>query len=71
MKTESKPLITVYYVSLRSFFLGSSQTRAGSTTLRGEQGEVHNQYEGEQNQLAKGSSFSDLGLDDSFTAWDD
>lgn len=71
MKTYSKPLITVYYVSLRSFFLGSSQTRAGSTTLRGEQGEVHNQYEGEQNQLAKGSSFSGLGLDDSFTAWDD
>lgn len=47
MKTYIKPLITVYYVSLRSFFLGSSQTRAGSTTLRGEQGEVHNQYEGE------------------------
>ena len=68
MKTYIKPLITVYYVSLRSFFLGSSQTRAGSTTLRGE---VHNQYEGEQNQLAKGSSFPDLGLDDSFSAWDD
>lgn len=71
MKTYIKPLITVYYVSSRSFFLGSSQTRAGSTTLRGEQGEVHNQYEGEQNQLAKGFSFPDLGLDDSFPAWDD
>ena len=54
MKTYIKPLITVYYVSSRSFLLGSSQTRAGSTTLRGEQGGVNNQYEGDQNQLAKG-----------------
>lgn len=71
MKTYSKPLITVYYVSLRSFFLGSSQTRSGHSVLRSERNDVHNQYEGEQNQLAKGSSFPDLGLDDSFTAWDD
>lgn len=71
MKTYIKPLITVYYVSSRSFLLGNSQTRARSTTLIGEQGEVHNQYEGEQNQLAKGFSFPDFGLDDSFPAWDD
>lgn len=71
MKTYIKPLITVYYVSSRSFFLGSSQTRSGSTTLRGEQGGVNNQYEGDQNQLAKGFSFPDFGLDDSFPAWDD
>lgn len=71
MKTYSKPLITVYYVFLRSFFLGSSQTRSGHSVLRSERNDVHNQYEGEQNQLAKGSSFPDLGLDDSFPAWDD
>lgn len=71
MKTYIKPLITVYYVSLRSFFLGSSQTRSGHSVLRSERNDVYNQYEGEQNQLAKGSSFPDLGLDDSFPAWDD
>ena len=71
MKTYIKPLITVYYVSSRSFLLGSSQTKSGSTTLRGEQGGVNNQYEGDQNQLAKGFSFPDFGLDDSFPAWDD
>ena len=71
MKTYIKPLITVYYVSLRSFFLGSSQTRSGHSVLRSERNDVYNQYEGEQNQLAKGFSFPDLGLDDSFTAWDD
>ena len=71
MKTYIKPLITVYYVSSRSFLLGSSQTKSGSTTLRGEQGGVNNQYEGDQNQLAKGFSFPDLGLDDPFSAWDD
>ncbi len=71
MKTYIKPLITVYYVSSHSFLLGSLQTKSGSTTLRGEQGGVNNQYEGDQNQLAKGFSFPDLGLDDSFPAWDD
>jgi len=71
MKTYIKPLITVYYVSSRSFLLGSSQTRAGHSVLRSERNDVHNQYEGDQNQLAKGFPFPDLGLDDSFPAWDD